>query len=250
MRLLDNAALKYLKDNIEQNKEFYIKEEKVWINRFVNDIRLNIRNDLIISPDSNYDGENSIRLYENLSFISMSLASNDNFWTSLAHVNFYNYMKERWKVIDEIKTSFIESRYFYRASNQKSRARHGIARLWWIAHLTYDESNRSDSYYYTKVATKQQELMELIIETQHVSQNQKALFALLDTYEMVLTMQAEGTLGTFNMRNFLRKIIQQINLIGSITIWDLLTKEEAQKKLTKFVFDYFKLNIDKAVLAP
>lgn len=244
MIILDNAALSLLKANIEENMEYYRHYSEPWIQKFIEGLNEDslIQDDtLVLSNNPEYDTENAIRLYSKLRTLSTTLVSSNNYWTTLAHTSFYQYMQVRWPVNEDTKPRFVDTRYFFSATNQKSRARHGLTRLWWIAHLTYDEKNEADPFYYTKLATKDQELYNLIMETKHVAQNKKALFAMLDTFTDIFELVEEGKIEKFNKRDFFRDTMQQINLIGSVTIWDMLSREEAKDKLLEFVIKYFDL---------
>ena len=247
MIVLDDAAIKQLKDNIEENLPRYLDEsKKPWVQEDIEGIDEDalIQEDfLILSANSKYDGENAKRLYEKMKNISSTLASSDHYWTTLAHTSFYEYVWTRWlseRKTNDVKRSTIEQRFFFSSTNQKSRARHALARLWWIARLTYDETNEKDPYFYTKIATMDQDLYGLIMETKHVAQNKNALFAMLDVFIEVFDKVEKEELTIKHKRNLFRDTMQQINLIGSVTVWDLLSQEEARRKLSTFVYDYLK----------
>jgi len=241
VNILDEIAFIQLKKDIDKNMKYYYKKSDPWIQQTVEGFTENdlIQDDLLkISNDPTFDTENAIKFYERNKNLPTTLASSNHYWTTLAHTKYYNYMQTRWAVNENTKPSNIETRYFFSSTNQKSRARHGLTRLWWIAHLTYNENNPQDLYYYTKIATRDQELYNLIMETKHIAQNKKALFAMLDIIIYVFDLQEKGEVGNFHKRNFYRKLMQQINLIGSVTIWDILSQEEANKKLMSFVIQY------------
>lgn len=239
MEIFDGAAMKNLQDNIEVHMDNYKNEQKPWVGYYIEGLNEDIlkqSSTLLVSSDSSLDTKNAIRLYEENKNLSTTLASNNSYWTTLAHTKFYAYMQSRWKVKEEVTKRNIEERYFYRSDNQKSRARHGIARLWWIANLTYDKYNENDPYYYARLATRDQELFNLIIETKHVAQNRVALHAMLDVVTEVYENEIYGRIP--NKRNYYRDIMKQINLIGSVSIWDLLNKEEGKDKLFDFSKNY------------
>lgn len=250
MIILDNDALEFLNKNIKENLIHYQSEIVPWIHNAVEgfDDSVTVQDDtLIISDDASFDTENAIRFFEKKMNLSTTLASSNNYWTTLAHTKYYQYMKTRWPIVENTKENYIKTRYFFNVNNIKSRARHGLTRLWWIAYLTYDKSNKIDPYYYTRLATIDQELFNLIMETRHLAQNKKALFAMLDTITTVFKWVKEGRLKRFNKRNFFRNTMQEINLIGSITVWNMLTKDEAEEKLNDFAKDYFEISDDTIV---
>lgn len=244
MIVLDDAAITQLKGQIEDNIPHYANESGApWVQTMIEGIdeEVLVQDDtLIASPDPKHDGENAILLYEKMKNISSTLASSDHYWTTLAHTSFYQYVYTRWirENTEELKPGTIETRFFFSSTNQKSRARHALTRLWWIAHLTHDPERESDPYFYTKVATTDQDLYGLIMETKHVAQNKMALFAMLDVFLEVFEKVEREEIELKNKRKFFRETMQQINLIGSVTVWDLLSREEAKRKLSAYVYDY------------
>jgi len=98
-----------------------------------------------------FDLENSIKLYENLSGMNETKASDARLWIYLTHVKFWNYMKVRWP-LEDVKNipGRISDRYHLRYLKLESLVRNGIARLWWFTHLTVDP-DRKDKYELTKV---------------------------------------------------------------------------------------------------
>ena len=241
MLILDNQALSWLRRNIEENLYYYQYYKETWLDKFIEGVNINtLEQDetLVISNNPSLDTINAINFYEQYKTLSTSIASNENFWTTLAHIKYYNYIHTRWNINRDTKARNIEERFFFNSDSQKSRARHGLTRLWWIAHITYDEKNKEDPYYYTKLATKDQELYNLIIETKYIARNKKALFAMLDVFVTAFNIIREEKINNFNKRNFFRETMQHINLIGSVTIWDMLSKEESKQKLMNFVSQY------------
>lgn len=107
-------------------------------------------------------------------------ASDLRLWAYLAHVQHWEYMSHRWKIdipdeeddegseegkksprekmIDRVKT-----RYFFGDSRGKAFVRQGIARLYWSAYLTYDDTN-DNPYEYTEFFLSKQDIFSSITE--------------------------------------------------------------------------------------
>ena len=106
----------------------------------------------------NSDFENSVLLYDQLKHLNETEASDERLWVYLTHVTFWEYMRMRWPIENvDNPVSRIRERYFMRGSSIESITRSGIARLWWYAHLTYDES-RQNKYELTEVLLKRADL--------------------------------------------------------------------------------------------
>lgn len=251
MRLLNDTSLIWLKNNIEENLDNYINNKSPWIDKKVDELpqcMIEQGDNLIISDDPSLDTENSIRFYEEYKQLTNVQASSEHYWTTLAHTRYYKYVHTRWNINEKSKVRNIRERFFFNPGNQKSRARHGLTRLWWIAHITYNEDDPKNPYKYTRLATADQELLNLIIETKYIARNKKALFAMLDVFDSVFNQSNSKNKTGFSKRAFYRETMQYINLVGSVTIWDMLTKEEAEGKLEKFARAYISEQSEKALV--
>ena len=75
--------------------------------------------------------------------------------------------------------SRVGTRYFFKASKGKAFVRQGIARLYWSAYLTYDESNPSGNpYEYTEYFFSKQDIFTSITERSY-ARNKVLLLAAL-----------------------------------------------------------------------
>lgn len=96
--------------------------------------------------------ENAKILYEALRDIDRTMASDQRLWAWLAHVPFMDYMAKRWPVVDQPKekrAQYITQHWFVNTQTGRNYLRHGIASLWWGAHMTYDEK-RDDPFELTR----------------------------------------------------------------------------------------------------
>lgn len=85
-----------------------------------------------------FDSANAERVYEHLGAIERVQASDPRLWTHLAFVEYRDYMERRWPLEGENWKNRVKDRWFLQRSTRGVLIRHGIARLWWIAELTYD----------------------------------------------------------------------------------------------------------------
>ena len=96
--------------------------------------------------------ENARALYESLRGLDRTMASDQRLWAWLAHVPFMDYMAKRWPVEDQPKEKrarYIAQHWFVSTQTTTAYLRHGIALLWWGAHITYDEK-RGDPFELTR----------------------------------------------------------------------------------------------------
>ena len=73
-------------------------------------------------------------------------ASDESLWTGIALNEGYDYMMYRWGFDHSTK---FEYRWNFYTKGKRGYIHHGIARLWWFAHMTFDAS-RNDPYELTE----------------------------------------------------------------------------------------------------
>lgn len=112
--------------------------------------------ELIISDKPEKDDiENMKIIYDSLKNLTDSQASDERLWSGLSHTKFWNYMQKRWPLPNEPEKweKHILQHYFF-AHGARSTVLNGLARLWWYARLTYDETNIDNPYELTEYMAK------------------------------------------------------------------------------------------------
>lgn len=183
------------------------------------------------------DLDNSIKVYEALKDLPLSLASDERLWAYLTHTVYWDYMCQRWPIQDAEGDAleFIKIRYFF-SSKGKTFYRNGLSRLWWYAYLTYD-SSKEDPYYYTKMMLLNQDIAGQLIENTNLSRNKIALNAVLKALQDFYKLEEKEEIEKVkNKRNtIIRPLMKHINVVGGVTVWDVFTEEEAYNKVWKFI---------------
>ena len=207
-----------------QNSDNYLKNFFPYEERFPKGrTNLFMDDNFILDPDKS-DIENSIKLYEQLS-LTETQASDSRLWTYLTHVYFWNYMRGRWPV-EKIREGDspigrVIDRYLLVRPRLESLSRNGIARLWWFAHLTKDES-RSDKYELTKILLTRADVQAGILErTIGVNFNMRtALLEFLKEHNYILSDEDKT-----------RLLLRNFNLYGGTKVLPFLQKDEIKKVL-------------------
>ena len=87
------------------------------------------------------DIENGPKVHDYLGEMDRANAADPRLWTYLAFVTYRTYMEERWSLNGVSKwKNRVNSRWLLNRVTRGSIVRHGIARLWWITHLTYERN--------------------------------------------------------------------------------------------------------------
>lgn len=163
IRFLKNDSLYILKDSIKDNIANYSSPNTLWIkeatsdnNNFI-DFKTEFPDfELTVSDNPEKDDLENIKLlYSNMQKLTDSQAGDERLWAGLCHDIFWDYMQKRWpieKASDKIK--YIKKNYFFAHGEKRSLMTNGLARLWWIGRLTYDETNEENHYELTDYLSK------------------------------------------------------------------------------------------------
>lgn len=169
-------------------------------------------------------------------------ASDLRLWAYLAHVQHWDYMYRRWKIdvpdaedeLDDGKKSprdkvldRVKVRYFFGASRGKAFVRQGIARLYWSAYLTYDESN-PNPYEFTEFFFSKQDIFTSITERSY-ARNKTLVLATLKE------LKKHPNLSRDDIRLFLAKL----NQAGAITVLDFLDAQQASQLCEKLMNEVY-----------
>jgi len=113
-------------------------------------------------PDKNenlYDSDNAIILHKHFLNLSPRVACKQSLWISLGFIYYQKYLLTRWELDQDLKKASdkINDRFLLKGGKY-GYFRSGIARLWWTAHMTYDEKkSENQRYELTKLSFELQE---------------------------------------------------------------------------------------------
>lgn len=216
--MLHEDSLYQLKKSLKNNIPYYSNTDNSWIEKQVSvkpvfiSSKIEIPKFNLIIPDknSNYDLENIKILHSNLNFITRSQASEELFWASLTHNEFWEYMQYRWPLTSDGKDPerFIMKNYFFAHGFTRSLMTNALARLWWTGELTINLDNQDEPYEYTKYIAKDLNGKGFPLFGSNFSNNKRVLLAFLDTIR------------DFENRNaFVLSRQQFIELIRFMNLW-------------------------------
>lgn len=202
-----------------------------------------------LSVEVSADVENAIKVYEYLSKLDKTQASDKRLWIYLSHVTFRNYTLGRWSLkttSEELEISneakrkainYIAERWFL-SGNARSLRRHSIARLWWAAYLTaspwtkdpeyFGSLENEDKFLYTKVLFVTQDIVQQILE-RRLGWSDKMLIAILE----YLRLNPEVA----KSRESVRNIMKELNLVLGYRKLSVLNFDELLAVITEAADD-------------
>lgn len=142
-----------------------------------------------LDPNDSDESENAIRLFEYLSQIDNTAASDPRLWAYLAHVTFCKYASGRWGIAKSDDPGKAISQHFFTDGSARTLHRHAISRLWWGAKLTvapwennpfFEPLKKDDRFYYTKVLMQDQSISSDLLERTRISSSPELLITVLD----------------------------------------------------------------------
>lgn len=112
------------------------------------------------------DSANIETVFEGVGEVGRDRASDPRLWNYCSLVAFRSYMEGRWplKITGDWKRA-MKSRWLMINPNRNTLMRHGIARLWWAAQLTYDH-DMPDPYTYTNLLAEKEDRMQAVLDRQ------------------------------------------------------------------------------------
>jgi hypothetical protein len=175
------------------------------------------------------DAENAQRVYSHMKALSDSQASDERIWIAYTLFEKLEYMKYRWKANS---SSELLNRYFFNYSKNRSLFRNGMARLWWIGRITYDET-REDPFEITKYLCSQQDFIETICGRSTFNNPTVQKATLNAIYDVLKDKKSDN-------RELIREVAKYVNLLSGTYILDILTYDEVYEKVHRKLLELIK----------
>jgi len=183
--------------------------------------------ELVMPTEADFhDIENAIRIHRALVTLTPLQARDPRLWTRLAHVELWGYMRLRWPAERHAgnadkEVRFIDSRYFVSQAQGRALLRHGIARLWWAGHVSYDK-DRDNPYELTRVLLSNLDVTLQLLE-RSLGRSPAVAKGFL---EFLLKHEAELLAGGDANRMRIRHLLKFLNMQGGVLLLDCLSPAE------------------------
>ncbi len=168
------------------------------------------------------DAENAQRVYTHMKALSDSQASDERIWLAYTLQEQLDYMKYRWKANS---SQDMLNRYFFNYSRNRSLFRNGMARLWWIGRITYDEK-RTDPFELTKFLCNHQDFIETICGRSTFNNPIVQKAALTALFDLLKNRKVDN-------REIIREVAKYVNLLAGTYLLDMLSYKEVYDKVYK-----------------
>jgi hypothetical protein len=178
MKVFNTAYLQKLKEEIRDNLPKYFDGSLKLEDEGIVNTKIRVPKDIpVLDAFADSDATNAIKVYEYLSTLDDSSATDERVWSYMAHVPFRDHIIGRWPIgpSDDIEKAItsINDHWFY---GQRGLVRNGIARLWWGVRASvapWEDSNdidfyktidKTDRYRYTKLLFSKSVIYQQIME--------------------------------------------------------------------------------------
>lgn len=175
---------------------------------------------------------NGISVFEHFRPEDPVNAADRRLWTYLSLVTFREYMSARWPLKEESQwKSRAKERWVMRSPNRRALVKHGIARLWWLTSLTYDETGAyplslrspGDGYAYTRVALSNEDRIQSIFERE-LGSSPELMRAILESLADSSMPAGEAV----------KKMTKEVTLVSGYRELTSLSGEQLREALTSF----------------
>lgn len=170
------------------------------------------------------DFNNAKLVYENFKNLTESQASDFRLWGGYAiEDDVYQYLKYRWKDTDKT----IAYRVVYKDAGKRGLLYNGIARLWWLAHLTIDDK-RENLYELTEFTFSYPHIMEKMIY-RNFSNSKTIRHGIIEGIQKYLTLG-----GIFRTKD-IDELYKHISLISGVNLLDIIPQSEIKEIAYNFL---------------
>lgn len=236
IQFMKDDSVYALKKYIKYAKNHYTDDNTEWIKSITNNDEnfglfkkeFNDFNLMISDKPEKDDIENMKIIYENLKDLTDSQASDERLWAGLSHTKFWDYMQKRWPLPNDPEKweKHILQHYFF-AHGARSTVLNGLARLWWYARLTYDETNIDNPYELTEYMAKDINGKAYMLFGSNFSRNRKIQRIFLYTIK-----NYEEQHGLILSREEFGELRKQVVLWSGKLVIDVVDRETLKNKLT------------------
>lgn len=234
IKYIKDESLAILKNN--QKTIFDIisrSSDKTWLDQLLGedylvDSKIDVNNLVFDTSKTNAietDIINSKMIYTELKKINETQAIDERLWAGIALSNGYDYMLYRWGMDQETKLRY---RWFFYTENRRKLFFHGIARLWWYAHLSYDPE-LSNPFELTEYAFNNPQILENLIY-RNISSSKVITHSII---RAVMNFEKDGGKPG---KIILNKLYKEISIIGGVSILDAFDEIELQKLIYTLLF--------------
>ena len=237
IKYVTQEALDLYKSNPVEIQKFIVENKdsswtgKVFPTNYLKESKIEAK-DLVFIIDEDYttddlDFINAKMLHKALSGLNETQASNEALWIGLALTDGYEYLQKRWGA----EGTRFKYRWNFYQKGKRGLIHHGLARLWWLTRMTYDQE-REDPYELTYYAFHHQSyLMKLAYR--NYSNSPRIVNAILSAF---IDVEGQGNVITYEHTVELYK---EVSLLGSVTLIDAFSvtelKEIVINKLQKII---------------
>lgn len=236
--MMKKHALETLKSEMDKiYSRYYIESQNDWMTEIcgeepfieIADVEPFELADLSL-PKGKIDAENCKIIYSKLrKYISPSQASDERLWAGLCNGTFYEYIKNRWNYIGEIKgdvnanVSNITSRFFLSGGGiRRGLYRNTLSKCWWVGYNLYDVSKpdhfwRIDALGYNDFSSKISDIF--------ASNNFSSNIEIVDGIIQAIVHFREKDVA-LNQKEHIRVSLQFLNAVGGSIVLDGLSKDE------------------------
>ena len=244
VHFLTEKALEALRTNIKGNLKHYAEDTNKWIYEYFGseipfmeykqefpEFKLSVNDG---DDFGKIDVSNTITLYSAMKSLTDTQATDERLWAGMCHCDFWEFLKERWKVKNyhDLKDTNIKTRYFFAHNKKRSLITNSLSKLWWIGRLTYDET-RNDPFELTKYLETDFATKSLVIFSNNYISNRNITIGLLSALKHL--EDVGYTIKGKQRRDIYYEATKYLNVIGGTYILDYFTSEEIEEKVIKYM---------------
>ncbi|MBO4905837.1 MAG: hypothetical protein J5486_02225 [Bacteroidaceae bacterium] len=228
-KIFRSSYASQLRDDVKQNigierwhgESFPFDESKLLVMSDVNH-----PDGLLEKMDARNDMESAIALYEAYPNLTPFIATYAPFWESLAHMDLFEYVRNRWPKAKESESKYVLDHWFL----SSGVGRHALANLWWTVRMSLQEEE-SNPYELTRVYFNiSAEIRTRRLLVSSLGRNRNSTIGILKFYRDYKELLFDNA-GTYK----LMYIMKYFNMLGGVKMLCYLPSSFFYNELEKII---------------
>ena len=178
--------------------------------------------------ETKFDAQCAQELHQALRDIPWTVAKDRRLWLCLAHEWYSEYIYARWNNVRKYPSTAKER--IGLTGGITGLEGHALARLWWGAELSHDETNQDDPYWLLKFAFSNQDFYQNLFESP-TCRNKGVMRSLLKAIKSYFDQEkaaqevAKGDLA--------KRIVKEINAWAKVDVVEIMDETEINQFVLK-----------------
>lgn len=229
----DNYIDMYLNKDVDKIKEIFSDPKNIKTsNMTFNFIPLKTN-----KTSKNPERDNIKLVFKSLNELEERHAVQEKLWTAMYNTYYLDHLLDyidnninHKNIKQKIKGSIL-----FTQGKKRSQIVQNLSRMWWLGYYLYDDENRENPYWLLDYYTKDKDIIgrSTVFFSSNLTNNKNLRLGII---EGIKELEDEGKLKSYD-RYYYVNTSKHLNLLGSVTVLDIMDREEVKEKTKEYLLD-------------